>query len=115
MIDKRLMKEMPQATGYIKKQVFVQWIQLLANICFVCFFAYVLQMMFDHTFTSQQAFISIAGMVIMIVIRMLLAKQAALYSYQASCDVKDVLRTKLYKKILRMLTQIMPVQVSWFN
>lgn len=100
MIDKRLMKEMPQATGYIKKQVFVQWIQLLANICFVCFFAYVLQMMFDHTFTSQQAFISIAGMVIMIVIRMLLAKQAALYSYQASCDVKDVLRTKLYKKIL---------------
>lgn len=100
MIDKRLMKEMPQATGYIKKQVIVQWVQLLANICFVFLLAGVIQSLFERTFTTQQAFVSIMIMILMIIIRMLLSKKAAVYSYLASCDVKDTLRTRLYEKLL---------------
>lgn len=100
MIDKRLMKEMPQATIYIKKQVMTQWLQLLANICFVFLLADILQSLFNKTFTTQRTFIFVCIMVIMLLLRMLLSKKAAMYSYQAGSDVKDSLRSRLYEKLL---------------
>lgn len=100
MIDKRLMKEMPQATTYIKKQVMIQWLQLLANICFVFLFADILQSLFNKTFTTQHTFLSVCIMAAMIILRMLLSKKATMYSYQASSDVKDTLRSRLYEKLL---------------
>lgn len=100
MIDKRLIKEMPQAMIYIKKQVITQWLQLLANICFVFLLADILQSLFNRTFTTQRTFLFVCMMGAMIVLRMLLSKKATMYSYQASSDVKAALRSRLYEKIL---------------
>ena len=100
MIDKRLMKEMPQATIYIKKQVMIQWLQLLANICFVFLLADILQSLFNKTFTIQHTFLLVYIMAVMIVVRMLLSKKEVMYSHHASSDVKDTLRSRLYEKLL---------------
>ena len=42
MIDKRLLKEMPETKPYIMKQVAMQWFSLLCNIVFVALLANVL-------------------------------------------------------------------------
>lgn len=41
MIDKRLLKEMPQAKVMVWKQVFMQWLGMLSNIGMVFLFAMV--------------------------------------------------------------------------
>lgn len=105
MIEKKLMKEMPQATSYIKKQVFVQWLQMLANVGFVVLLANLLQQVFAYRLNSQLIFFTACGMMLMIAIRMGLAKLVAEYSYYASCEVKDTLRYRLYEKLLGFKNQ----------
>ena len=105
MFEKRLIKEMPQATSYIKKQVFVQWLQMLANVGFVFILANLIQQVFNQQVSSRLTFLSAAGMVAMIIIRMGLSKLVAEYSYQASCEVKDTLRYRLYAKLLGFKNQ----------
>lgn len=100
MIEKRLIKEMPQAAVCIKKQVFVQWIQMLANVGFVFLLANLIQQVFLYRINSQLIFLSALGMLAMILLRMGLSRLAAEYSYQASCEVKDSLRYRLYEKLL---------------
>ena len=46
MIDKRLLKEMPETKPYIMKQVAMQWFSLLCNIVFVALLANVLSHIF---------------------------------------------------------------------
>ena len=99
MIEKRLIKEMPQAAVCIKKQVFVQWIQMLANVGFVFLLANLIQQVFLYRINSQLIFLSALGMLAMILLRMGLSRLAAEYSYQASCEVKDSLETGIRGEI----------------
>lgn len=57
MIDKRLLKEMPETKPYIIKQVGMQWISLLCNIVFVALMAYVLDGVYKKTVTVQDLFL----------------------------------------------------------
>lgn len=102
MIDKRLMKEVPKAKKFVIKQVFMQWISLLCNICFVFLLSAILVDVMQNEMTKQKLLYVSLLVVVLIVIRVLTTRKAAHYSYLASCDVKDHLRTRLYKKLLEL-------------
>ena len=68
MIDKRLLKEMPETKPYIIKQVGMQWISLLCNIVFVALMAYVLDGVYKKTVTVQDLFLTTGGVIICIAV-----------------------------------------------
>ena len=102
MIDKRLLNEMPQAKKYIVKQVFMQWLSLLSNVGMIMMFSFVFVRLFQNQFTKRLFLFMIFFVVIMIGIRVICTKKASDFSYKASCDVKNHLRTKIYKKLLKL-------------
>lgn len=102
MIDKRLIKEIPQARTYVMKQVFVQWLALLCNIGLIFIVATVLEMSYLHTLHHRDVVYGFASLLVLIGVRMWLIRRQARYSYLASCDVKDVLRKRVYEKLLHL-------------
>lgn len=102
MIDKRLMKEVPKAKKFVMKQVFMQWVSLLCNICFVFLLATILVDIMHNEMTKQKLLYLSLEVIVLIVIRVFTTRKAAHYSYLASCDVKDHLRTRLYEKLLEL-------------
>lgn len=102
MIDKRLLKEMPEAKVFIWKQVIMQWIGMLSNVAMVFTFVYLFTAMFEKTLVIKDLYIGVIVVVAMIVIRILVTKKASTYSYLASRDVKNHLRKRIYEKLLEM-------------
>lgn len=102
MIDKRLLKEMPQAKVMVWKQVFMQWLGMLSNIGMVFLFANIFVEMFQDTLTLRDLMLCAIGVILMIIVRMLTSMQASRYSYRASCDVKNHLRQRIYEKLLEL-------------
>lgn len=102
MIDKRLLKEMPQAKVMVWKQVFMQWLGMLSNIGMVFLFANIFVEMFQYTLTLRNLMLCAIGVILMIIVRMLTSMQASRYSYRASCDVKNHLRQRIYEKLLEL-------------
>lgn len=102
MIDKRLLKEMPQAKVMVWKQVFMQWLGMLSNIGMVFLFANIFVEMFQDTLTLRNLMLCAIGVILMIIVRMLTSMQASRYSYRAGCDVKNHLRQRIYEKLLEL-------------
>lgn len=102
MIDKRLLKEMPEAKKYVVRQVAMQWISLLCNIGFVMLIAWVLVCLFDNAIQIQQLWFMVSGSIVLLTIRMYCTKKASDYAHLASSQVKDHLRKRLYEKLLSM-------------
>ncbi len=102
MIDKRLLKEMPEAKVFIWKQVIMQWIGMLSNVAMVFTFAYLFTAMFEKTLVIKDLYIGVMVVVAMIVVRIFVTKKASTYSYLASRDVKNHLRKRIYEKLLEM-------------
>lgn len=102
MIDKRLLKEMPQAKVMVWKQVFMQWLGMLSNIGMVFLFANIFVEMFQDTLTLRNLMLCAIGVILMIIVRMLTSMQVSRYSYRASCDVKNHLRQRIYEKLLEL-------------
>lgn len=102
MIDKRLMKEMPEAMKPIWKQVLVQWLSLLCNIGFVMLIAQLVTKVFENTIVLNDLWVMSGCSIVLILLRMIFSKLSSIYAFAASCDVKDQLRKRLYEKILMM-------------
>lgn len=102
MIDKRLLKEMPETKPYIIKQVGMQWISLLSNIVFVALLANVLSLIYNKTIVTQDLLLSVAGVILCIAVRAVCTCKASIYSHEASCHVREHLRLRLFAKLLEM-------------
>ena len=102
MIDKRLLKEMPETKPYIMKQVAMQWFSLLCNIVFVALLANVLSHIFNKTVNEQLLLLTTCGVILCIALRAVCVRKASLYSHEASCHVREQLRMRLFKKLLEM-------------
>lgn len=102
MIDKRLLKEMPETKPYIIKQVGMQWISLLSNIVFVALLANVLSLIYNKTIVTQDLLLSVAGVILCIAVRAVCTRKASIYSHEASCHVREHLRLRLFAKLLEM-------------
>lgn len=102
MMNKKLMKEVPESMKYVKKAVFVKWIALLANVIAVLSLASGIDALAYQTYTSQHLIGIGIVFIIAIIVRIVCAKKQALYAYEASSQIKIVLREKILNKLFRM-------------
>lgn len=99
MPDKRLMACVPHALAFIIKQVWMKWLELLANIALMFIFVINIERALKQELVMDHMLISIFLCIAMIVFRMIVIRRGSTYSYLASCDVKDTLRTQLFEKL----------------
>ena len=107
MIKVRLIKLLSHAKKYVALQVLLQWISLIAQVLLIfclsgmiagCFNAVV-----EHLETARPAFgFCLAVILGCIAIRFLMEWLTSRTSYKASVDVKRILRSKIYEKLLRL-------------
>jgi ABC-type transport system involved in cytochrome bd biosynthesis fused ATPase/permease subunit len=104
MIKTRLIKMLSHARKYIIFQVFWQWVALIAQIVLMYSITHLLwgvlcSVTYGDAFVYRRylIMIAVAGLV-----RFIANRRAARASFEASVDVKRILRDKIYAKLLRL-------------
>lgn len=102
MIKTRLVKLLSHAKKYIVFQVVWKWISLLCQIAMIYAASMLLESALFDAITKNQ--LLLYGIVILIAIslRLICDRQASYASYEASVDVKRILREKIYGKLLKL-------------
>lgn len=102
MIKTRLVKLLSHAKKYIVFQVVWKWISLLCQIAMIYAASMLLESALFDAITKNQ--LLLYGIVIFIAtsLRLICDRQASYASYEASVDVKRILREKLYGKLLKL-------------
>lgn len=104
MINKRLMKEVPDSGKYIARQVICQWSMLICNIVMVFTWSIFLSQLYERNIKSKDFILVIAIACICIAIRFFFSKQAIKMGFLAGKEVKQRLREKIYSKLVRLGT-----------
>ena len=107
MIKTRLVRLLSHAKKYIVYNILWQWIALLAQILAVFSIAELLGKVADAENLPQAlGELSLGRTVLLlalaVAVRFLCERMAARASYEASVDVKRILRKKIYEKLLRL-------------
>jgi len=102
MIKIRLIKLLSNAKKYVWLQVFFQWISLIAQVILVYCLTSLIFGAFNNQLPSLPVSFSIIGACV--VIRFIMECLNSRTSYRASVDVKRILRTRIYEKLLRLGT-----------
>ena len=102
MIKMRLVRLLSHAKKYIVYNVLWQWIALLAQIAAVFSIARFLEGIFLGSAGRSDMLRIVAVLALTVCLRFLCDRMAAGASYAASVDVKQILRGKIYDKLLRM-------------
>ena len=104
MIKTRLIKMLSHARKYIIFQVFWKWVALIAQIVLMYSITHLLwgvlcSVTYGDAFVYRRylIMIAVAGLV-----RFIANRRAAMASFEASVDVKRILRDKIYAKLLRL-------------
>lgn len=104
MIDKRLIRTVPESKKYIVGNVVLQWISLAANIVMMLSITGFLASLFEKTAGAKHMLITLVIAVVAVVIRFLCTVGASRMGYLSSKSVKKSLREMIYKKLLRLGT-----------
>lgn len=102
MIKTRLIRLLSQAKKYIVYQVIWQWLALMCQVLVVYEIASLLDHAFGKKLTNASIVQSIIILIPAILLRFFCDRQASYASYEASVDVKQVLRKEIYEKLLRL-------------
>ncbi|MCM1364734.1 MAG: ABC transporter ATP-binding protein/permease [Faecalibacterium sp.] len=102
MIDKRLMKIVPQSKKYIALNVIVQWLSLCANIVMMGVITGFLASLFVDGAEQMNMFALAATVIAAIIVRFVCARVSTRMSYKSSSTVKKCLREKIYLKLLSL-------------
>lgn len=101
MVNKRLMQVMGKSKKYVWAQVFFQWISLLCNVVLMWGISLFLSRLSTGTsLESWQKFIWI--LLPVLVIRYICIILASRVSHRAARQAKELLRTMIYEKLLRL-------------
>ena len=102
MIKTRLIKLLSHAKKYIVFQVIWKWLALLCQVVMIYVFSMILEQVLSGSVTERQ--ILFYGVMVLgaMILRFLFDRQASYASYEASVDVKRILREKIYSKLLKM-------------
>ena len=102
MIKTRLIKLLSHAKKYIVFQVIWKWLALLCQVVMIYVFSMLLEQVLSGSVTERQ--ILFYGVMVLgaMILRFLFDRQASYASYEASVDVKRILREKIYSKLLKM-------------
>lgn len=102
MIKTRLIKLLSHAKKYIVFQVVWKWISLICQVAMIYSASILLENALFCTVTKQQV-LSYGIMVFaFVLLRFFCDRQASYASYEASVDVKRILREKIYGKLLKL-------------
>ncbi len=102
MFDKRLLKEMPEAIVFVKRQVIYQWVALITNIVFTLGICKVFIDLYNNLLTIPMIIKYIIVAIVLFIIRAVVLKKASQCSYQGASYVKTHLRQKLFEKVLSL-------------
>lgn len=102
MIKTRLIKLLAHAKKYLVYQVIWQWLSLLCQIVMIYTAAHLIEAAFEGMITTNSLLRSGVAIAVAIFARFFCDKRASYASYQASVDVKRILRNNIYEKLLRL-------------
>lgn len=102
MIKMRLIRLLSHAKRYIVFQVLWKWFSLLCQIAMIFFMSVLMEEVLTGTMTTERVQFCALAVLLAILLRAFCDKMASVMSYQASVDVKRILREKIYEKLLRM-------------
>jgi len=100
MIKVRLIKLLSHAKKYVVLQVLWQWIALIAQVLLIFTLSGMIAGIFENTLPSFG--ICLPVILGCIAVRFLMEWLTSRTSYKASVDVKRILRSKIYEKLLRL-------------
>ena len=100
MIKIRLIKLLSHAKKYVVFQVLWQWISLIAQIVLIFCLSEMIAGLFGKT--TPHFVVTVPVIILCIAIRFLMEWLTSRTSYKASVDVKRILRSKIYEKLLRL-------------
>ena len=100
MIKVRLIKLLSHSKKYVVLQVLWQWISLIAQVLLIFTLSGMVAGIFENTLPAFGICLPI--IVGCIAIRFLMEWLTSRTSYKASVDVKRILRSKIYEKLLRL-------------
>ena len=102
MIKMRLVRLLSHAKKYIVYNVLWQWVALLTQVVIVFTITGLIEKVVTGSFRMDAVWLEALVLLAAAVIRFLCEKMAAEASYAASVDVKRILRSKIYDKLLRL-------------
>lgn len=103
MINKRLLGLLKDSKKYIYEIVLWNWLSLLCNVVYVFTIANLLNKAIETRNISNTQLLEAAGIVIVcILFRLFCIQKSSKASYQSSVEVKEILRQKIYEKLLRL-------------
>lgn len=102
MIKKRLVSLLAHAKKYVALQIFWQWLSLLGQVAIIFLVSGMISEALEGSLKSSVVFLAGAGVAAAIGLRFFCDRKYTGASYQASVDVKRILREKIYEKLLRL-------------
>ncbi len=104
MFDKRLMALCPESRKYIAGNVIFQFLDLCFNTIMITMIALSVQNLYLKSWGRMELAVSAVIIAVTVVLRFFTTKYAVRMSYLASRTVKQVMREKIYAKLLRLGT-----------
>lgn len=104
MLDKRLLAIVPESMKYVRANVAVQWISLVANIVMMYVICKLLSDLCYNKVSDSDILYTVAVCVIGLVIRAVCSVGSSKLSFYSSRAVKVKLRRMIYEKLLRLGT-----------
>ncbi len=104
MIKTRLLNMVPESRRYIIGNVIFQWISLAANITMMTFITLFLAGLFKGNSETKTLTVTLLIAVGALIVRCICAIGASRMSFLSSKTVKQVLREKIYEKLLHLGT-----------
>ncbi len=102
MINKRLIKAVPDATSHIAKNVICQIVGLIANITMMICISLFLSDLITSGTVPQNVIMYAIIIGLCIVIKVAMIYIASNQSYLASKSVKSILRSRIYEKVIKL-------------
>lgn len=102
MINKRLIKTVPEAKRHIAGNVAMQWIALIANMVIIFTLGWMIQGLYQRALGYVELCYGAAAIILCLGIKFICGKTAARQSYLASKSVKSKLRDMIFRKLLAL-------------
>lgn len=102
MIDKRLIGTVPESKKYIAANVALQWVSLGANIAMMTGITSFLAKLLEDKIGKGEMVATATLILICVLVRFICALGASKMGYLSSKAVKQVLREKIYSKLLKL-------------
>ena len=100
MLNKRLVRAVPESKKYIAGNVLCQWVSLLANIRLMAALTALVAALPQGKLTAEMTVEILFDAVVAVAVRAVCTLLSSRLSYLSSKAVKRTLRGKIYKKLL---------------